>query len=134
MFVLLPLSGVFYPTSALPTILQPIALALPTTHAFNALRTIVDTHTSDWGQVAIAAFGSLVLLGLSMWFLTSMLKTFRRRGYVTRYTLSLACARERSRDSLPIRRARSWPRRRLDEPSRWHRPSDSRECGRPRAP
>jgi len=86
MFVLLPLSGVFYPTSALPTVLQPIALALPTTHAFAALRSIVDTHSSDWAQVAIAAFGSLVLLGLSMWFLTTMLKTFRRRGYITRYT------------------------------------------------
>ena len=38
MFVLLPLSGVFYPTDALPTVLQPLALALPTTHAFTALR------------------------------------------------------------------------------------------------
>ena len=38
MFVLLPLSGVFYPIDALPAVLQPIALVLPTTHAFAALR------------------------------------------------------------------------------------------------
>ena len=38
MFVVMPLSGVFYPVDALPAVLQPVALALPTTHAFAALR------------------------------------------------------------------------------------------------
>jgi ABC-2 type transport system permease protein len=86
MFVLLPLSGVFYPTEALPTVLQPIALALPTTHAFTALRSLVDGNGNDWGQLALAAVGALVLLALSMWFLVTMLRIFRKRGYVTRYT------------------------------------------------
>ncbi len=86
MFVLLPLSGVFYPTEALPTVLQPIALALPTTHAFTALRSLVDGNGNDWGQLALAAIGSFVLLALSMWFLVTMLRVFRKRGYVTRYT------------------------------------------------
>ncbi len=36
MFVVMPLSGVFYPVDALPAALQPVALALPTTHAFIA--------------------------------------------------------------------------------------------------
>src|SRR3954469_6704378 len=86
MFVLLPLSGVFYPTEALPTVLQPIALLLPTTHAFAALRSLVDGNGNDWVQLALAAVGALVLLGLSMWFLVTMLRTFRKRGYITRYT------------------------------------------------
>ena len=86
MFVLLPLSGVFYPIEALPTVLQPIALALPTTHAFAALRSLVDGKGMDWVQLALAAVGTIVLLALSLWFLVSMLKTFRRRGYITRYT------------------------------------------------
>src|SRR4051812_221200 len=86
MFVLLPLSGVFYPTDALPTVLQPIALVLPTTHAFAALRSLVDGHGTDWAQLAIAAVGSLVMLVLAMWFLVTMLRTFRKRGYITRYT------------------------------------------------
>ena len=51
MFVVLPLSGVFYPVDALPTVLQPIALALPTTHAFDALRELVDGNGVDWGQL-----------------------------------------------------------------------------------
>jgi ABC-2 type transport system permease protein len=86
MFVLLPLSGVFYPTDALPTAMQPIALALPTTHAFTALRSLVDGHGSDWSQLAIAAVGSIILLLLAMAWLVTMLRVFRRRGYVTRYT------------------------------------------------
>ena len=62
MFVVLPLSGVFYPVDALPTVLQPIALALPTTHAFTALRGLVDGTGLDWAQLAIAAVGSVVML------------------------------------------------------------------------
>lgn len=86
MFILLPLSGVFYPIDALPGALQPLANALPTTHAFAALRGLVDGNGLDWGQVGIAAVGSFVLLALSLWYLTYMLKLFRRRGYITRYT------------------------------------------------
>ena len=86
MFVLLPLSGVFYPTDALPTVMQPIALALPTTHAFTALRELVDTGVLNWTQVAIAAVGSVVMVLLACWFLVRMLKMFRKRGYITRYT------------------------------------------------
>jgi ABC-2 type transport system permease protein len=86
MFVLLPLSGVFYPVDALPTVLQPIAKLLPTTHAFAALRTLVDGGGTDWAQIGIAAIGAIVMLLLAMWFLVHMLKVFRKRGYVTRYT------------------------------------------------
>jgi ABC-2 type transport system permease protein len=86
MFVLLPLSGVFYPVDALPTVLQPIAALLPTTHAFAALRSLVDGTGTDWVQLGIAAVGAIVLLGLSMWYLVAMLRLFRKRGYITRYT------------------------------------------------
>jgi ABC-2 type transport system permease protein len=86
MFVLLPLSGVFYPTAALPTVMQPLALALPTTHAFSALRGLVDRHGLNWTQVTIAGAGSIVMLLLAAWFLVRMLTMFRKRGYITRYT------------------------------------------------
>jgi ABC-2 type transport system permease protein len=86
MFVLLPLSGVFYPIEALPALLQPIARLLPTTHAFAALRSLVDGTGTDWFQVAIAAVGSIITLALALWFLVSMLRVFRKRGYITRYT------------------------------------------------
>jgi ABC-2 type transport system permease protein len=66
--------------------MRPLALALPTTHAFTALRSLVDHRGSDWSQLTIAATGSLAMLGLSMWFLVAMLRTFRKRGFITRYT------------------------------------------------
>ncbi len=85
MFVVMPLSGVFYPVSALPDVLQPLALALPTTHAFAALRGLVDGKGLDWAQLGIAAASVAVLLAFSLAFLTRMLALFRRRGYITRY-------------------------------------------------
>lgn len=85
MFVALPLSGVFYPIDALPAAVRPIALVLPTTYAFAALRGVVDGEALNWAYVGIAAGGALVLSLLAFWFLVSMLKLFRRRGYVTRY-------------------------------------------------
>ena len=57
MFILLPLSGVFYPIESLPAFLQPIARLLPTTHAFAALRGLVDGEPLNWAQVGIAAVG-----------------------------------------------------------------------------
>ena len=86
MFVLMPLSGIFYPIDALPPAIRPIALALPTTYAFKALRGVVDGQPLDWGLVGIGALGAVVLSLLAGWFLVAMLRTFRRRGYVTRYS------------------------------------------------
>lgn len=86
MFLLLPLSGVFYPTDSLPDMIRPLARVLPTTHAFTALRDLVDGDPLDWGRVGIAALGAVVMLGLSLAWVVHMLRQFRRRGYITRYT------------------------------------------------
>jgi ABC-2 type transport system permease protein len=86
MFVLLPLSGVFYPVDNLPAIMQPLARIMPTTHAFAALRSLVDDKGVAWGQLAIAAIGSIMLMLLSLAYLLAMLRRFRQRGYITRYT------------------------------------------------
>jgi ABC-2 type transport system permease protein len=86
MFILLPLSGVFYPVDSLPAVLQPIAKLLPTTHAFAALRELVDGNGLDTTQLGLAALGAVVMLLLALAYLVHMLRLFRRRGYVTRYT------------------------------------------------
>lgn len=86
MFVVMPLSGVFYPIDALPGALQPLARALPTTPAFGALRDLVDGEALDWGLLAWSTAGAVVLLVLSGAFLVRMLARFRNRGYITRYT------------------------------------------------
>ena len=82
---LLPLSGIFYPVDALPDALQPIAQAIPTTHVFAAAHEVVKGHALPWDEVGIEAGGAVVLAALSVWYLTRMLATFRRRGYISRH-------------------------------------------------
>ena len=86
LFVVMPLSGVFYPVDALPPVLQPIARVLPTTHVFAAARTVIDGQPLPWDELAYALVGTIVLAGLGVVYVTSMLKTFRHRGYVTRFS------------------------------------------------
>jgi ABC-2 type transport system permease protein len=83
--LLLPLSGIFYPVEALPAVLQPIALALPTTHVFAAAQQVVAGNPLPWDQVGIAAASALVLAVFAVWFLTHMLGVFRSRGYISRH-------------------------------------------------
>lgn len=86
LFIVMPLSGVFYPTQALPAVLRPIAIALPTTHAFAAGRALLGHHGLEWGQLGIAALSTLALLTAGVAFVVLMLSTFRKRGYITRYS------------------------------------------------
>lgn len=86
MFVVMPLSGIFYPIDALPLVLRPVAQALPTTHAFAALRTLVDGRPLDWSEIGIASVETIALAILAGWFMVRMLRIFRQRGYITRFT------------------------------------------------
>jgi ABC-2 type transport system permease protein len=85
-FVIMPLSGVFYPVKALPTVLRPIAHVLPTTHAFNAGRALYESGAMRWAELGWAALGCAVFAGVVLVFLVHMLALFRARGYVSRYT------------------------------------------------
>ena len=86
LFVVMPLSGVFYPVPALPGILQPVAYALPSTHAFAAARSVIDGHGIPWDEIALAGIATIALTALATWFLARMLKLFRARGYISRYS------------------------------------------------
>jgi ABC-2 type transport system permease protein len=86
MFVVMPLGGVFYPVEALPGILRPVSALLPTTHAFAAGRELIDGGPMPWDQLALAAVGTLVVTAGALGFVAWMLRLFRRRGYVTRYS------------------------------------------------
>jgi ABC-2 type transport system permease protein len=84
--LVMPLSGVFYPISALPGVLQPLAAVLPTTHAFEAARRVVGGHRLPWGQLGLAAIGAVATALLAAAFVTRMLRVFRSRGYISRHT------------------------------------------------
>ena len=86
LFVVMPLSGVFYPVDALPGPLQPVSALLPTTHAFAAARQVLDGDGTPWGTLGVAGLTTLGALVAAVVFVRAMLATFRRRGYVTRYS------------------------------------------------
>jgi ABC-2 type transport system permease protein len=85
-FLLLAISGVFNPVSALPGVLQPLARVLPTTFVFNAAREVLAGQPVPWNDVGRGAVGSIVCVVLAFWFVVAMLGTFRKRGYVTRFS------------------------------------------------
>jgi len=86
MFLVMPLGGVFYPVEALPPFIRPISELLPTTHAFAAGRELLDGGPMPWGELAQAAIGTLVAVLGALAFVAWMLRLFRRRGYITRYS------------------------------------------------
>jgi ABC-2 type transport system permease protein len=85
-YILMAFSGVFNPVDALPAVIQPIARILPSTHAFNALRAVLAGEPLPMDEIAKGMFGAVVVLFLGFAFSARMLRTFRRRGYVTRFS------------------------------------------------
>jgi ABC-2 type transport system permease protein len=86
LFVIIALSGAFYPMSAMPGLLQPIGRLLPSTHAFEAARQLLDGRAMPWGLIARAAAGVLVAVPAAAAVLWKTLHLFRARGYITRYS------------------------------------------------
>ncbi|MDT4941039.1 MAG: type transport system permease protein [Pseudonocardiales bacterium] len=86
LFVVMPLSGVFYPVSALPAALRPVSALLPTTHAFAAARAVLDGQGLPVRQLTVAGLTTLLALVAAVAFVRAMLATFRRRGFITRYS------------------------------------------------
>jgi ABC-2 type transport system permease protein len=85
-FLILSLSGVFNPVESIPGVLQPLARILPTTYVFRAARDLIAGKPLPWDDLGLAAIGAAVLVVLSTAFVTKMLATFRKRGYITRYS------------------------------------------------
>ena len=86
LFIVVALSGAFYPLDALPAALQPVAAALPSAHAFEAARTLLDGDPLPWDRLAVAAAELTVVVPLGLAFVLHMLRLFRARGYVTRFS------------------------------------------------
>ena len=83
-FLIQPLSAVFYPVHVLPRWLQPVALALPSTHVFEGMRAALAT-----GHVSTATLGAAVGLNVlypaaAAGFFAWMLGRVRQKGYLSR--------------------------------------------------
>jgi len=86
LFVVVALSGAFYPVDAIPGALQPLSQILPSTHAFEAARTILDGDPIPWERLGYALVALAFFIPLAVVHLLRTLHTFRVRGYITRYS------------------------------------------------
>ncbi len=85
LFVILPLSGAFYPVSALPSAVRPLSAVLPTSYTFTAARDVTAHSASAGAHIAVAALATAVLMAFSIAFVTGSLRIFQRRGFISRY-------------------------------------------------
>jgi ABC-2 type transport system permease protein len=80
MFVLMPLTCVYYPVSVLPDWLQPIAWALPPTYVFEGMRALVMDHVFR-ADLMLAAFAlNVVYFAAGVVAFLALLKSSRRAG------------------------------------------------------
>lgn len=79
-FVLSPLSGVYYPVSVLPVWLRPVAWTLPSTHVFEGMRAVMF---GEGFQISLFLSGfalNLVFIALGMGAFLWAFRAARRRG------------------------------------------------------
>jgi ABC-2 type transport system permease protein len=85
-FILMALSGAFNPIESLPAVLQPISKILPSTRAFDAMRQVLAGKPLPVDEIAIGLVGSVVFVIAGFTFSWFMLRSFRRRGFITRFS------------------------------------------------
>ncbi|HLW60289.1 MAG TPA: ABC transporter permease [bacterium] len=84
-FLFQPFSAVFYPVAVLPALLRPIALVLPTTHAFEGMRVVLSGGGISWARAAWALGENAVLLVAAGAVFAFVLHVARERGLLLRF-------------------------------------------------
>ena len=79
-FALAPLSGIYYPVEVLPGWLQPVALALPSSHVFEGMRAVLVGEGFHTGHFLAALLLNLVYLFLGALLFLRIFGLARRRG------------------------------------------------------
>ena len=80
MFVLLPLTCVYYPVTVLPFWLQYVSWILPPTYVFEGMRALLIDHVFRADLMIDALLINAVLLTASFWAFLMLLKSARRHG------------------------------------------------------
>jgi ABC-2 type transport system permease protein len=83
-FLFQPFSAVFYPVAVLPAALRPLALALPTTHAFEGMRTVLSSGGIAWERVGWALGENVVLLVVAASVFAIVMHVARTQGLLLR--------------------------------------------------
>ena len=83
-FLLQPFSAVFYPVAVLPGWLQPIALALPTSHVFEGMREVIATGSLSAHHLMWSVVLNALWLTLAALFFRKMVATARDKGLLAK--------------------------------------------------
>jgi ABC-2 type transport system permease protein len=83
-FLLQPFSAVFYPVAVLPTWLQPVSLAMPTSHVFEGMREVMATGTLSLHHLAWAVVLNAIWLVLASLFFHWMIARARHKGLLAK--------------------------------------------------
>ncbi|RYD33374.1 MAG: ABC transporter permease [Verrucomicrobiaceae bacterium] len=87
-FMIQPVAAVFYPVSALPSWLQPLAHALPPSHVFEGMRHILTHGGTDWKSMAVAFGLNVFYLTLAGCVFSLTLRTAKKRGLLVKVSSS----------------------------------------------
>lgn len=79
-FLLAPVSGVYYPISALPGWLQPVSWSLPSAYVFEGMRAVLFDHVFDVGLFAWAVGLNVLYLVAGTAFFLVMFRQARVHG------------------------------------------------------
>ena len=80
MFVMLPLTCVYYPVAVLPAFMHPIAWALPPTYVFEGMRALLIEHTFRLDLMLQALALNVVLFTAGTLTFVALLASARRNG------------------------------------------------------
>jgi len=79
-FLLAPISAVYYPVSVLPGWLQVVAWALPSAHVFEGMRALMFENAVRWDHLAWAAGLNAAYMALAAWVFLHFFNVARQRG------------------------------------------------------
>ncbi len=80
LFGITPFAAVFYPVSALPAVVRPIAFIVPASHVFEGMRAALLTGVIDWGELGWAFALNVVWLIAAAWLFRRQFQVARTRG------------------------------------------------------
>jgi len=79
-FILAPVSGVYYPIGVLPPALQVVSYALPTAHVFEGMRSVLLRHTFDTALFRNALVLDAVYIAIGVALFGAAMHSARKRG------------------------------------------------------
>ena len=82
MFLIQPVSGVYYPIAVLPEWLQPVALALPSAHVFEGMRALLVDGVFRADLLINAALLNCIYVGLGLASFLAIVHIARIRGLI----------------------------------------------------